>query len=742
MASRSEPSKTERDRAEDLRRRLREADAAYYVEASPIMADAEYDRLMQELIELEARHPELDDPNSPSRRVGGEPIEGFNTLAHAVPMLSIDNTYDETEVRDWVKRVRRGLGLPALEARPESETDPEGGLFGSHEDVGQAPVFLCDAKIDGVALSVRYESGRFVHALTRGDGMRGDDVSHATRTIRGLPLELRGDAPGVLEIRGEVFIPDDAFERINAARIEGGDEPFMNPRNACAGTLKQLDPKVAAGRSLRFVAHGRGEVSPGALPPTHSEWLALLGALGVPTPAHTSVCRTAEEILGAIERFDAARSGHGYATDGVVVRVDRFEQQHTLGTTSKSPRWAIAYKFPAERKTTTLEGVEFQVGKTGKITPRATMAPVLLAGTTVRHATLHNFGQIAQRDIRIGDTIEVEKAGEIIPYVVGSVAQVRPEDAERIVPPSTCPVCGGMVEIEPPEAVDDPERETARRCVNPECPAQLREKLVWFAGRKQMDIDGLGESTIDQILATKGTEEEIPLRSFADIFGLGEHRDRLLELDRMGEKKLENLLDGIERSKSRGLSKVLAGMGIRYVGEATARQLATQFKSLDGLLDAPLWALMPKAITTRAQAAELGLETPPDDDYETGLGKLTAPIVHAYLHSDIARRTFDALTEAGVDLTEPRRATPAAVVGGAFSGKTVVLTGTLEHFARQDLKERLETMGAKVAGSVSKKTDLVIAGAEAGSKLKKARDLGIEVWDESRLLAALGDPAE
>jgi len=716
---------------------IREADRAYYADASPVMSDREYDELIDELRGIESAHPELDTPDSPTKRVGGEPIGGFETARHAVPMLSIDNTYfrraeDKAErdaakdsVEEWVARVAR--------------LSREDGLFG-----GEPPRFVCDPKIDGVALSVRYEDGLFVRAVTRGDGEKGDDVSHAARTIRDIPLRLEGDAPGVLEVRGEVFIPRAEFERINAEREERGDEPFMNPRNACAGTIKQLDPRAIAERRLRFLVHGRGEVSEG-FAATYSEFLERVRGLGLPVSSHVRTAEDLERILGVIDAFDGARGGLGYDTDGMVVRVDSFARQAALGVTSKSPRWAVAFKFAAERKRTVLMGVEHQVGKTGKITPRAVMEPVLIAGTTVRHASLHNYGLVRAKDIRIGDTIGVEKAGEIIPYVAEVIVDARPKGARRIEAPGLCPVCSGVVEVEPAEAEDDPSVETARRCVNPECPAQLREKLVWFAGRGQMDIDGLGEQTIDQVLATDGA---IPLRGFADIFRLGEHREALLGLERMGEKKLENLLNGTEEAKGRGLARVLSGLGIRHVGSATAKAVARLYPNLDALLAAEERALRPKTLK-KAEAVELGFPEDPKDRPETGLGTTTSPVVHAYLHSDAARRTFAGLREVGVDLTSkeyrPGVTGPGVTGAGApagpgpFAGKTIVLTGTLEGYERRALADLLESAGGKVTGSVSKNTDLVIAGEKAGSKLSKAESLGVEVWDEERLLSALSE---
>lgn len=676
-----------RKRVAELRDLLERANTAYYRDADPIMPDAEFDRLLEELAALEAEHPDLDDPNSPTRRVGGAPIKGFRQVEHAVPMLSIANTYDESEVAAWHARVTAAL------------------------DTGEL-AFVCDPKIDGVAVSLRYENRRLVHAVTRGDGRVGDDVSHAVRTIRSIPLTLGNDAPDLLEIRGEAYIPNSVFERINDAREAEGDEPFMNPRNACAGTLKNLDPTIAASRSLGFTVHGRGAL-PGGFARSHSELLERVRDFGFPVSEHAARVASLQGIIDAIEAFATIRSTLDVQTDGMVVRVDRFEQQEALGVTSKSPRWIIAYKYPAERGQTTLLDVEFQVGKTGKITPRAIMSPIVLAGTTVQHASLHNFGQIRQRDIRINDTVEIEKAGEIIPYVIGPVLAQRPRNARRVKPPAECPECGGPVEIEPPEAAEDPDRETARRCVNPECPAQIREKLIWFVGRGQMDIDGLGEKTIDQIRSA--TEPAIPLGSFADIFRLPGHRESLLALDRMGEKSVDNLLAGVGAATGRPMARVLASLGIRHIGASNARLLARRFATIDDLLE----------------ASEQDLA-----DIE-GFGPVRAHTLHEFLRSPAGRHLFDDLRAVGLAFANPDHAPAGAAADSAFAGKTVVLTGTLERFERKPLTELLERLGAKVSGSVSKKTDLVIAGESAGSKLEKARELGVEVWDEQALLQAL-----
>jgi DNA ligase (NAD+) len=659
-------------------------------------------------------------------------------------MLSIDNTYNEADVRSWVERCERTL----------SEA---GGLFG----FSQSLTMFADPKIDGLALSLRYENGKLARAVTRGDGTSGDDVTSSARAIASIPLVLADGAPKVLEVRGEVYLPLSQFARINKEREEQSEELFMNPRNAAAGTLKQLDPSIVASRGLRFAAHGKGEVSESFAPKSHSELVARLHELGIPTSNLGAIVQGADAALKAIEAFEKKRHTLDYATDGMVVRVDRFAQQDALGLTSKSPRWAIAYKYPAERKATKLLRVEHQVGKTGKVTPRAVMEPVTLAGTVVQHATLHNYGRILQAplnpedasagttDIRIGDMVFVEKAGEIIPYVAGVDIAQRPTNAERIVPPAHCPACKSTLVIDPPEGVNDPTLETSRRCMSPTCPAQLREKLVWFAGRKQMDIEGLGEKTVDQILATAGTPNEIPLKGFADIFRLAQHRSKLIALDRMGEKKIDNLLAGIEEAKQRGLAKLLAGLGMRHVGDSTAKALAKLYPTLDALLAASEEQLRPKNLS-KDRANALGYAAEVADRPDTGLGQETAPAVHASLHSENMLALFAELKSLGVLLDAPSRSAPSAASASApnaspsqpavssfFSGKTVVLTGTLANYEREDLATILESLGAKVSGSVSSKTHLVIAGEKAGSKLSKAQELGIEVWDEQRLLKEL-----
>jgi DNA ligase (NAD+) len=736
-------------RVTELRDLLERANRAYYVEASPIMSDPDFDAALVELAKLEIEFPELDDPDSPTHRVGGEPIEGFHPVRHARPMLSIDNTYSAAEVREWYERLALAVAGNGGGGAPPRRRSGGGAdsLFGEQAPTLPAIRTVADPKVDGVAMSLRYEKGRLTIAATRGDGTTGDDVTANIRAVRAIPTVLKGKspAPAVLEVRGEVFMPLKEFQRINDERQAAGLELFMNPRNATAGTLKQLDPRVVASRRLGFVAYGRGEVSDGFVD-SHSGFIGAIRDLGLPVNPDAVVCETLDDILGAIRAFEPRRTKMGYAIDGMVVRVDSFELQERLGTTSKSPRWVIAYKYPAEQKRTKLIRVEHWVGKTGRITPRAVMEPVVVAGTTVQHATLHNYGRLRdlptaenpqdKTELRIGDTVVIEKAGEIIPQVVSIVLSARAKGAHRVQAPDTCPVCAGTIELEPPEAENDPTKETGRRCVNPECPAQVEEKIIWFAGRKQMDIEGLGEKTVQQIRA----ESKIPLSRFADIFRLAEHREALLALERMGEKKVDNLLAGIEDAKSRGLSRVLAGMGIRHLGDATAKALCRVFPDIDALMEAPEPALRPKTLK-EDEAAALGLPEDPKDRVGTELGKETAPVVYAYLHSAQAKKTFQELRDVGVDLRSREyapRSKRAKAVEGPFAGKTVVITGTLDTYEREDLKEILEAKGAKVTGSVSSKTDILICGRDAGSKLDKARELGVEVWEEPRLVKALG----
>ena len=671
-------ARREKARIGELRELLRRADVAYYVDNRPFLADSEYDRLLKELAGIEARHPDLDDPNSPTRRVGGAASEGFETAAHRVPMRSIDNSYDEADVRAWYARCAEGLAAA--------------GVLGGDGELA----LVCDPKVDGVAISLRYERGELVSAVTRGDGEKGDVVTANVRAIRAVPLRLEaagGRVPGILEVRGEIFMPDASFGRINRERADAGEPLFANPRNSTAGTLKSLDPEVVRSRGLRFLAHGLGETSePLDAGRTWSGSLSALSRLGIPTSPDGVRVEGVDVALAAIASFDARRRTMGFAVDGMVVRLDRLDFQETLGSTAKSPRWCIAFKYPPDQGRTRLRQVEWQVGKGGTLTPRATMDPVPLAGTVVRHATLHNIEEIRRRDIRLGDLVIVEKAGEIIPQVVQPVVEERTGNETPIEPPGRCPSCGGAVEPEGPKLY----------CVNPECPAQFRERLAWFVGRDQMDIDGLGERLVDQLV------EGGLVRHFADVFRLD--RKDLLALERVGETSADNLLAAIGAARSRGLVRVLAGLGIRHIGAAAAKTLAKAFPDADALLAAD-----------EAQLLEL-----PD------FGEITAASLAADLRTPRMRETFRRLAEAGVDLRSPIHDPSAAPPAGPFAGKTVVVTGSIEGYSRTGITELLERLGAKVAGSVSKRTHLVIAGDEAGSKLDKARELGIEVWDAAR----------
>ena len=669
-------AKASSDRILHLRTQLDAANRAYYVEADSIMSDRDYDALMQELIELEAANPELADPASPSRRVGGEPIEGFKTVDHVLPMQSVDNTYSTEDLSAWLDRVRRGLDL----------ADTESG-----------PMLACDPKIDGVAISLRYEAGELVRAVTRGDGQRGDDVTAQVRAIRAIPLRLAGSPPAVLGIRGEIFMDNAIFESLNARRQAAGEPLYANARNVTAGTLKSLDPGIVAERQLRFSAHGIGECEGWDADGAYSSFLEAIRSFGVPVSGELQLVQKLPELIEAVNNFGDRRAELGYGVDGMVIRVDSFALQSALGATSKAPRWCVAFKYPADQGVTTLLDVAWQVGKGGTLTPRATMEPIQLAGTTVQHATLHNIEEIHRKDIRIGDSVVVEKAGEIIPQVVAVKMEARSQDAVPIAPPASCPSCEGAVVQEGPKLY----------CSNPDCPAQLRERLTWFVGRDQMDIDGLGEKIVDQ-LVDAGLVAHV-----ADLYSLTV--ESLLPLEGMGDRSAASLVAAIDASRDRGLDRVLAAVGIRQVGRSAARTLARAYPDMDALLDASIEEL----------------EELPD------FGAITAGLLHEALHSEHGIELVHRLRDAGVRLTSDLHGVDEG--SSPIAGRTVVLTGSFESAPRSTLTERLEALGANVTGSVSRKTDLVIAGAKAGSKRQKAMDLGIEIWDEAALLSALGD---
>ena len=700
-----QPGAAER-RVAELRDDINHHNRAYYVEARPTISDTAFDALLKELQDLEQAFPQLVTPDSPTQRVGGEPIAGFQSVSHAVPMMSVDNTYDEGEFRQWAQRICKGLSID------ESHDADMPGLF------NQPLQFVCEPKIDGVAISLRYERGQLVQALTRGNGQVGDDVTANVRTIKSIPLALINTdqrfatIPDVLELRGEIFMPFETFNRINEQREADGDSPFMNPRNATAGTLKQLDPRIVAKRGLSFFAHGRGQVEPDIFDSQHA-FIEAIQSWGIPVNPRAILVDGTDAAWAFIEAFDQHKDQEPYPVDGAVVKVNDFEFQTRLGVTSKAPRWCIAYKYAPEQGVTKLVKVDWEVGKTGKLTPRATMEPVALAGTIVKHATLHNYDEIQRKDIRVGDMVVVEKAGEIIPQVVEVKKEQRQADVVQIVPPTACPSCNGPVVRE--------EGEVAHRCPNSHCPAQFREKLIWFAGRNQMDIDGMGEKLVDQLIESQSVSQ------FADVFRLT--TDQLLKLERMGERSANNLIKAIDVSKSRGLARVLGSLGIRHIGTSTARDLAIAFSSVQAIKDASVQQIA-RALSTA--------ENKDDDNFVPG--DTAAKSLHAYLHSDAGSQDIDDLSAAGVDMTSA--SSPEAVVLDVqtdFTGKAIVLTGSLEHFTRPQLTEILQQLGAKVSGSVSKKTDLVIAGEKAGSKLTKAESLGIEVWDEATAIEALPD---
>jgi DNA ligase (NAD+) len=670
----ADSAKQAKHRVDQLREELDRHNYLYHVEAKPTISDQQYDRLMRELTELEVAHPEFASPDSPTQRVGGQPIESFQTVEHAVPMRSIDNTYDEAEVRAFDERVRKNLG-------------------------GEQPSYVIEPKVDGVSGSLRYEDGLFTLAATRGDGRRGDDITAQARTIQSIPLRLPGDGdiPRILEIRGEIYMPNDVFQRLNADREAAGEEVYKNPRNLTTGTLKQLDPKITASRKLRFVSHGLGQVEPPATD-SYWAWIQLLKRWHLPVADYTQQAKDIDAVLKIIEAFADLRGKLPYQTDGMVVKVDSFAQRERLGATTKAPRWVIAYKYQAEQMQTVLKEVDWQVGKGGNLTPVARLEPVFLAGTTVSNATLHNIDQIRRLDIHYGDTIVVEKAGEVIPYVSQVITEKRPKHAKPVEPPTKCPSCGSKVEKED----DTP----YIRCVNPECPAQFRERLKWFCGRGQMDIENVGEALVDQLIAAG------LVKTFADLYRL--KKEQLIELERMGEKSAQNVIDSIEGSRKQGLDRLLAGLGIRHVGNRVAYVLASHFGSLDAL-----------AAATTEQLAQV---------HE--IGDVIAASVHDFFHNAAGKRTIHELQEVGLDpkMEKPPQAAAAEL---PLSGKTIVVTGSLEKFTRPEIEEMIVKLGGRASGSVSKKTSFLVAGTDAGSKLDKAKSLGVEVLTEDEFLTRI-----
>jgi DNA ligase (NAD+) len=657
------------ERAQELRRLINHHNYLYYVEARPEISDRDFDQLLNELKKIEAEHPELVTPDSPTRRVGGQPIEGFATVRHRAPMLSIDNTYSAEELREFDRRVRKLLG-------------------------GAAVSYVVELKIDGVAVSLSYEDGLFTVGATRGDGEMGDDVTHNLRTIGSVPLQLRTNSPPKLfEARGEVYLERAELARINRERTNKGLEVFANPRNLAAGTLKMLDPRVAAQRRLRLFTYALG-VCEGVEVKTHREALDRMRGYGFPVNPHIETFDSIDEVIAYCDSWAGRRSELAYDTDGMVIKVNDFAQQRRLGSTSKAPRWVVAYKFAAEQALTKLLKIELQVGKLGTLTPVGHLEPVRLAGTTVKRASLHNADYLESKDIRVGDMVVVEKAGEIIPYVVRSEPAAR-TGAEKVFHwPSKCPLCGSPVERD--------KNGVFYRCTGgANCVAQLKRQLRSFAQRSAMDVEGLGVEIINQLV------DNGLVRSIPDLYRLA--KEQLLELERMGDKSAQNLLDGLEQSKKRGLARVLAGLAIPHVGTGVAELLAQQFPRIDSLMNA-----------SEEKLANV-----------SGIGPILAESVHAYFQSTAGRKTIEDLRSLGLKLTEPARPAPAARGGTDLAGKTFVVTGTLEHYSREEIEGLIKSLGGKPTGSVSKNTDFVIAGDKAGSKREKALALGVKILTEN-----------
>lgn len=658
-----------KERIESLRNLLEEYGYQYYVLDQPVVSDAEYDQLMQELISLEEQFPELKRDDSPSMRVGSQPLAHFEKVEHEVPMLSLGNAFNEQDLRDFDRRVKQGV-----------ET----------EEIS----YSCELKIDGLAVSLKYEDGKFVRGATRGDGTIGEDITSNLRTVRSIPIRLKEQVD--LEVRGEAFMPKKSFENLNAAKIEAGEDPFANPRNAAAGSLRQLDPKIAAKRNLDIFLYAIGQIKSVKIE-SHNEALNYLSQLGFKTNKEQKHCHSIEEVIEYIKGWQEKRAELIYDIDGIVIKVDSIKHQQKLGFTAKSPRWAVAYKFPAEEVVTKLEGIELSIGRTGVVTPTALLTPVTVAGTVVKRASLHNEDLIREKDIKLGDTVVIKKAGDIIPEVVNVLAEQRTGEEVDFSMPTNCPECeSDLVRLE---------GEVALRCINPQCPAQIREGLIHFVSRNAMNIDGLGEKVIAQLF-DKGLVSDV-----ADLYQLD--RNELLNLERMGEKSVDNLLSAIDTSKENSLERLLFGLGIRFVGAKAAKTLASHFGEIDKLQEASEEEL--KAINE--------------------IGEKMADSIVRYFAKPEVTELIDRLKQLGVstEYKGPKQVQPDDV-DSYFANKTIVLTGKLEILTRDEAKEKLEALGASVTGSVSKKTDLVIAGEAAGSKLAKAEKLGIEVWDEKRLI--------
>lgn len=675
-----------RARVEELRQQIRYHDYRYYVLDSPEISDAEYDELMRELRRLEELYPQLVTPDSPTQRVAGAPSEAFGTVVHSSPMLSLDNAFSPEDLVDFDRRVRSLLG-------------------------GERPEYVAELKIDGLSVALHYEGGRFVRGATRGDGERGEDVTANLRTVRSIPLVLHppGDLLAELEVRGEVYMPMEAFRRLNREREQRGEPVFANPRNAAAGSVRQLDPRITAGRRLdtfiyeirRWVpAPGGGgpRAAEAAAPETQWEALEVLAKLGFKVNPNRRLCRDIDEVIDYCRYWAEHRHDVGYEMDGAVIKVNSFEQQRRLGATTHHPRWATAYKFPAEQATSRVRDIIIQVGRTGVLTPTALLEPVRLAGATVSRATLHNEDIIREKDVRIGDTVIVQRAGDVIPEVVAVVKEKRTGQEREFRMPDRCPVCGAEVVRLPGEV--------AVRCTGVACPAQLKEQLIHFASRDAMNIEGLGPAIITQLM------EAGLVKDAADLYYL-KYED-VVKLERMADKSTRNLLDAIAATRDNPLHRLIYALGIRYVGEKVSRVLADHFGSMDAL----------------ARATEEELTRIPE------IGPKIAASVVAFFRQEQTRRLLEKLRRAGVNM-EQRRAAPARE--SPLAGKTVVFTGTLQSMGRKEAEELVASLGGKPSGSVSRKTDYVVVGANPGSKYDRARELGVKILteEEFRRLAGL-----
>lgn len=644
----------------------------YYVLDQPKVTDAEYDQLLRELMDLEDKYPDLKREDSPSERIGGATLDHFSKVQHDVPMLSLSNAFNGEELRDFDRRVQQGLG--------------------------HVVTYSCELKIDGLAVTLKYDHGRFVQGATRGDGTTGEDITSNLKTIASIPLKLK--EPVTIDVRGEAFMPKSSFNRLNKAKEANEEALFANPRNAAAGSLRQLDPKIAAKRQLDVFIYSVGQLD-GKEVESHHEALQYVSDLGFKINNQAKHCKNINEVIEFCEGWMEKRAELPYEIDGIVIKVDELQDQKTLGFTAKSPRWATAFKFPAEEVVTTLRDIVLSIGRTGVVTPTAILDPVSVAGSIVQRASLHNEDLIREQDVKIGDKLTIKKAGDVIPKVVNVLIDQRTGQEKEFHMPTECPECESkLVRIE---------GEVALRCVNPKCPAQIREGLIHFVSRNAMNIDGLGERVITQLF-----EHEL-VKDVADIYRL--ERDELLKLDRMGEKSVDNLLKAIEVTKTNSLEKLLFGLGIRYVGSKAAKTLAMNFETMEQLQNAGKEQL--EAVD------EIGI-------------KMSDAIATYFDHGEV-QILLEELDELGVNMiyTGPKLQA-SDDFDSVFAGKTIVLTGSMEVLSRKDAKEKIEALGGKVTSSVTAKTDLLIAGDKAGSKLQKANDLEIEVWDEERLLEELG----